>query len=213
MSTRPDIIARARSWVAAGVPYSMSRYRDSWRTDCSGYVSMAWTLDGNYWTGNLAGQGLAISRAALQAGDMLLYHNRANPVSGSHVVLFDRWVSRVGGDFYIYEQTPPRARHIAWSATRGRTLANYIPFRPRNVVEQTWTERLMGDLPTLVRGSTGAAVRRLQAILNTRGGAQLAEDADFGAATLAAVLRAQNAEHIDADGEVGPITWRAILTD
>lgn len=213
MVTRDEILARARGWVAAGVPYSMSRYRDGWRTDCSGMVSMAWRLASNHWTGNLATAGLLISRASLLPGDMLLFHNKHDPHSGSHVVLFERWVGAVGGDFWILEQTPPRARRIRWSATRGRNLSNYLPFRPRNVAASSWSEVLMADLPTLVRGSRGPAVRRLQAIINTRGGVQLEEDGDFGPRTDAAVRAVQGQERIDVDGEVGPNTWRAVLTD
>jgi hypothetical protein len=39
--TRAQILARAQTWVDAKVPYSQSAYRDGYRTDCSGYVSMA----------------------------------------------------------------------------------------------------------------------------------------------------------------------------
>jgi hypothetical protein len=36
---------RAEEWVRAGVPYSQSKYRDGFRTDCSGYLAYAWGLD------------------------------------------------------------------------------------------------------------------------------------------------------------------------
>jgi|SRR5688572_628539 len=139
--TRPEIIRRGMSWVNRGVPYSMFRYLDGWRTDCSGLVSMAWRLDSNRWTGNLAAVGQRIPHLQLQPGDMLLYHNPGNPHSGSHVVLFERWVDRPGGDFWIIEQTPPRARRIRWSATRRSNLAKYVPFqRVGLLVEQPPTD-------------------------------------------------------------------------
>src|SRR5206468_220725 len=38
-TTRADIIKRAKQWVAAKVPYSMSEYwSDGYRQDCSGFV-------------------------------------------------------------------------------------------------------------------------------------------------------------------------------
>ena len=47
--TADIIIARAQSWVAAQVPYSQSNYYTNqygtYRTDCSGFVSMAWAWD------------------------------------------------------------------------------------------------------------------------------------------------------------------------
>src|SRR6266511_5681051 len=113
--SRGEILARARSWLAVPVPYSQTTFRDGYRTDCSGYVSMAWKTNRNYWTGDLNTIGTAIAYNDLRPGDMLLYHNPANPVNGSHVVLFDRWVSGVGGDFFIYEQTPPHTMHRRWS--------------------------------------------------------------------------------------------------
>lgn len=135
--TREQIIARALTWVTAKVPYSMFRFWHGWRADCSGLVSMAWALDQNYWTGNLHRAGVRLpSKLALQPGDMLLFHNPANPNSGSHVVLFERWVDRPGGDFWIIEQTGAgggRPRRITWSGTRRTNLGLYVPYRPLNL--------------------------------------------------------------------------------
>ncbi len=40
-----DIIANAKTWVDAAVPYSATAYHDGYRTDSAGYVSMAWELE------------------------------------------------------------------------------------------------------------------------------------------------------------------------
>jgi hypothetical protein len=40
--TRSEIIARADTWMHPPVPYSQDAYKGGYRTDCSGYVSMAW---------------------------------------------------------------------------------------------------------------------------------------------------------------------------
>ncbi|MFD3889448.1 NlpC/P60 family protein [Streptomyces microflavus] len=89
--TRSAVIARAKTWADAKVPYSMNDYLDGYRTDCSGLVSMAWNLGTNAWTGNLDTYANRITKSELKKGDMLLFHNPSNPTSGSHVVLFERW--------------------------------------------------------------------------------------------------------------------------
>jgi hypothetical protein len=136
MITRKEIIDRAMTWVEHPVPYSMTRFKDGWRTDCSGFVSMAWNLGRNYWTGNLHEVGARVPFTGMKPGDMLLYHNPHNPSSGSHVVLFYGWVNRPGGDFAILEQTGSGnrgTRRILWSGTGRRNLAMYLPYRPLNL--------------------------------------------------------------------------------
>jgi len=66
-----------------------------------------------------------------------------------------------------------------------------------------------GTEPTLVEGDTGPAVQTLQTRLNVWG-AKLTVDADFGAATLAAVKAFQTEEKLTVDGVVGPQTWAAL---
>jgi cell wall-associated NlpC family hydrolase len=130
--TREEILSRAESWLHPSVPYSQRAYEDGYRTDCSGYVSMAWKTNGNFWTGDLNTIAVAISYDDLRPGDILLYRNWANPVNGSHVVLFDDWTDAVGGDFTIYEQTPPNTVHRLWSQA-GYSRRLFRPFRYVNV--------------------------------------------------------------------------------
>ncbi|GAA2850831.1 hypothetical protein Acy02nite_34180 [Actinoplanes cyaneus] len=131
--TRAEILARAQTWVSAQVPYSQTAYYGGYRTDCSGFVSMALKTNGSYWTGDLHQIGTPIAFTALQPGDYMNYHNPADPNDGSHVVLFDKWVGAVGGDFWIYEQVKPYTKHRKWSETSGRVLSNYKPMRYVNV--------------------------------------------------------------------------------
>lgn len=69
--------------------------------------------------------------------------------------------------------------------------------------------------PTIRRGSTGEAVRAVQEALNglLRGQHMppLVVDGQFGRDTLTAVLWFQRRTGLDADGIVGPRTWRALL--
>src|SRR5688500_18751737 len=52
--TRAQILERAKTWLDARVPYSQSAcHRNqygSYRTDCSGFVSMAWGLHTSFTT-------------------------------------------------------------------------------------------------------------------------------------------------------------------
>lgn len=66
------------------------------------------------------------------------------------------------------------------------------------------------DMPLIKRGSKCEAVKKLQQILNSKG-YKLSEDSDFGPATEAAVRAYQGANHLDVDGEVGPMTWAALI--
>lgn len=66
------------------------------------------------------------------------------------------------------------------------------------------------DMPLIKRGSSGEAVRKLQQLLNAAG-ASLEEDGSFGPATDAAVKAYQKAHGLEVDGEVGPMTWTALL--
>jgi hypothetical protein len=81
--TREQIIERARSWLRPSVPYSQSEFHSNkygtYRTDCSGYVSMVWGLagkpenrHGGLDTVGLAGISVVIARHELLAGDVLL---------------------------------------------------------------------------------------------------------------------------------------------
>jgi peptidoglycan hydrolase-like protein with peptidoglycan-binding domain len=81
------------------------------------------------------------------------------------------------------------------------------------VGEQTWQALIL----TVRRGSTGEAVRGVQEefqFRNLSGDASrgLQIDGVFGPRTDAAVRGFQDAVGIDADGIVGPLTWRALVS-
>ncbi|MFE9673539.1 peptidoglycan-binding protein [Streptomyces sp. NPDC006259] len=134
-TTRTEIIDRAGKWVAAKVPYSMSAYwSDGYRQDCSGYVSMAWKLPGNEWTGSLPTYATRITKEELQPGDMLLFHNPDNPTNGSHVVLFGGWTDYTHGYYLAYEQTRPATRRLATPYAYWTDSDRYVPYRYKGLV-------------------------------------------------------------------------------
>lgn len=67
-----------------------------------------------------------------------------------------------------------------------------------------------GDHPLLVKGSKGAAVRRVQEALKKKGYYDGNIDEDYGQVTFDAVWSFQEDYDIGVDGQVGPQTWAAI---
>ncbi|QEU79655.1 C40 family peptidase [Streptomyces subrutilus] len=152
--TRSTVIARAKTWVDAQVPYSQSDYRDGYRTDCSGLVSMAWNLGTNAWTGDLDTYANRITKSELRKGDMLLFHNAANPVNGSHVVLFESWTDSSMTSYIGIEQTRPHGLRRVIPYAYFSNSGSYIPYRYKNIVEDVVTP---GDAPVAGNWDGGPA--------------------------------------------------------
>ncbi|WP_200306438.1 peptidoglycan-binding protein [Streptomyces adelaidensis] len=135
-TTRAEIIDRARTWIAAEVPYSMTEYwSDGYRQDCSGFVSMAWNLPGNEWTGSLDKFAERISKDGLQSGDMLLFHNPKDPQRGSHVVIFGGWTDYARTHYIAYESTRPHARRQATPYAYWNNSIRYVPYRYKGLAD------------------------------------------------------------------------------
>ena len=83
-------IQRGFTCLDARVPYSQSRYHGGYRTDCSGFVSMAWQLGTSYTTINF-NDGSAGSRTvtygALQPADALVRRSGG----AGHIVMVLAW--------------------------------------------------------------------------------------------------------------------------
>ncbi|MEU4494742.1 peptidoglycan-binding protein [Streptomyces sp. NPDC023998] len=129
-TTRAQIINRAKGWLSAKVPYSMEQYwSDGYRQDCSGYVSMAWNLGSNEWTGSLADFATRITREQLQPGDILLFHNPDDPTKGSHVTIFGGWTDYTHTYYVAYEQVKPHTRKQATPMGYWTNSDLYLPYR------------------------------------------------------------------------------------
>ncbi|MFC9689357.1 peptidoglycan-binding protein [Kribbella sp. NPDC056951] len=72
----------------------------------------------------------------------------------------------------------------------------------------TWSKLIV----TVQRGSNSEAVKALQVELN-RYGHGLTVDGDFGGNTDAAVRSFQSSHSLDANGQVGPLTWQTLIGD
>ncbi|MFD7868716.1 peptidoglycan-binding protein [Streptomyces sp. NPDC059783] len=223
----PDtMINRARTWLTANgghqVPYSMQRtWKDGYRQDCSGYVSMALALG----KPGLNTVGLADSRngvtqhlsstSGLRKGDLLI---DASTTDGDfrHVVIFEKWANTSHTSYWAYEQ---RGSH----GTTHRILSygigkdHYDPYRPVKLGGGNGGGG-GGQLPTpsaswpvLKSGSKGTDVRTAQYLLNARG-YDIAVDSSFGPRTRTATVRFQKARSLAADGVIGPKTWSKLIT-
>lgn len=109
--SREEIVARARTWLTAygggPVPYSMTGYYpgpggQEYRTDCSGFVSMAWGLETSLTTTTLEGVADPITQDELKPGDILL--NSEGAGAGSHVILFLGWTDDSHSSYIGIEQ-------------------------------------------------------------------------------------------------------------
>ncbi|MGV9702884.1 peptidoglycan-binding protein [Streptomyces sp. NPDC003483] len=225
-TTRAAIINRAKTWITAQVPYSMSAYwSDGYRQDCSGYVSMAWNLPGNEWTGSLDTFGVRISRDQLEPGDILLFHNPADPQNGSHVVLFGGWTDYTHTYYIAYEQTRPYTRRQATPYAYWSNSARYVPYRHKGLTDGT-----SGAQPTVPGtktpypgrtafgpGANNAYVTQLGRLLVARGGRRFYTSGPGPRWTNAdrratqAFQLAQGWKGAGADGLPGPLTWSYLV--
>jgi len=221
--TRAQILERAETWVAAEVPYSMTSYwKDGYRQDCSGFVSMAWGLNTNAWTGDLDGYGVRITRDELEPGDILLFHDTADPQNGSHTVIFGGWVDSDHTQYTGYEQTLPGTRVQTTPYAYWSNSSKYVPYRYKYLAGSGSSASSGGSdafpgAGAFGSGTSNASVTRLGTMLIGRGAASYYKvgagpkwtQADGNA--TAAFQRAQGWSGSDADGIPGPTTWRYLV--
>lgn len=111
---RSEIIERAESWLRPSVPYSTTKFHHNefgiYRTDCSGYVSMAWGLsgvphnrEGGLDTFGIAKVSRSIERAELRAGDVLLRTQGSRLIR--HVAVFHEWADDEKTAYWGFEQS------------------------------------------------------------------------------------------------------------
>lgn len=89
----------------------------------------------------------------------------------------------------------------------------YLPENVNTDVVQAAKNKLTStvQLPTLMMGSSGQAVKALQAILTAEGYATGGTDGEFGRNTCAALTAYQRAHGLTADGICGKETWSKLL--
>lgn len=148
--TRSEVIARAQYWYNKDLTYSQTATADdpsgtSYRTDCSGYVSMAWHLDPSglsapdtnglatsTYTTELSGS--PSSATDLEAGDIL-----DDP--GEHTILFSKWADSSHASFWAYEfgATPVEYQRLYFSASTwdDHPVSAYNAYRYKNIIDDS----------------------------------------------------------------------------
>ncbi|GAA1685649.1 NlpC/P60 family protein [Fodinicola feengrottensis] len=127
--SRGQVISRAQSWLNK-VPYNQnacySNSNGNYRTDCSGYVSMAWGLSYSRTTADIRGVTNNISRGSLAPGDALWHRSGGF----NHVALFVKWGN--GGQAWVYEEynTGHKAEQRLWKASQ---VNSFTPIRYGNI--------------------------------------------------------------------------------
>ncbi|MEV3928377.1 peptidoglycan-binding protein [Streptomyces sp. NPDC049944] len=220
-TTRTEIIDRAKKWVTAKVPYDMEAYwSDGYRQDCSGFVSMAWNLGSNEWTGSLAGFGTKIARADLEPGDILLFHNLADPAVGSHVTVFGGWTDTTHSQYLAYEQTRPNARKATTPMAYWSNSSKYVAYRYKGVVSgaSAGSATAFPGAAKFGAGADNAHVTRLGEMLIAQGGKRFYSQgagprwSDADKRATQAFQLAQGWKGKEADGVPGPHTWRLLVS-
>lgn len=99
--SRSTIVARGQNWVDKKVPYNQGGTYDRYRTDCSGFVSMAWQLSKpgltTYTMHTVANN---IGKDSLQPGDAMNCDSR-------HILLFAGWSDSSKTKYISMEEANP----------------------------------------------------------------------------------------------------------
>ncbi len=132
---RDAVIERAQGWVDADVPYSQTAFHDGYRTDCSGFVSMAWGLPENLTTWRIPLVATEISKDDLLPGDILLDYTSDN----RHVVIFERWANTEHSAYWALECSghPEIDRAIRRVVPYPYVMneSHYLPYRYKGMTE------------------------------------------------------------------------------
>ena len=101
---RRTAIERGFAWYDAKVPYSQSSQYDSYRTDCSGFVSMCWQLGTSYTTANFIKDTSEWTSLAsfddLVPADAMVYRKGGS----GHIVMFVGWNDAAKTEACVLEQ-------------------------------------------------------------------------------------------------------------
>ena len=128
--TRATVMARAKDWYSRGIPYNQGakawdvNHGKQYRTDCSGFVSMAWKIKVSKTTWTLDDVSHVIHWNDLLPGDAVVAPHH-------HAVIFEKWVDAdTKADFYTYEEynTAKDMEHIKRHVVTVRN-DGYQPYR------------------------------------------------------------------------------------
>ncbi|MFF3446967.1 hypothetical protein ACFYXJ_07495 [Streptomyces sp. NPDC002667] len=135
---RNEVLDRAKNWYDRNVQYDQGSSAvdvdgdHSYRTDCSGFVSMAWHLTSSLTTETLPSASIEINKADLRPGDALNDYSE-------HAVIFAGWKDQDAGTFYYYSESSP-ATDMNYSTANinsgdisGHPGADYVALRYKKI--------------------------------------------------------------------------------
>ncbi|MET9887339.1 hypothetical protein ABZZ20_30220 [Streptomyces sp. NPDC006430] len=139
--TRAQVLARAKTWLTANngrpVPYSQTkRWKNGYRQDCSGYVSMTLGLSKpGPNTVSLKNDGFTrrIAMKDLAPGDLVIKANSNSP-DNRHVVIFDGWANGAHTVYKSYEQAGGVGTRWKQHSYGVNGRDGYHAYRPVNIV-------------------------------------------------------------------------------
>lgn len=135
-----DILARAASWT--GVPYSQHGFHTNehgtYRTDCSGFASMAWGLPGRpvdprggLNTVDLVAISTLIDKDDLLPGDLLI--DVTGDRTTRHATIFVSWADPIRSCYLAYEQCSGYGTlHRVVGYPYNGDASGYRPYRRRS---------------------------------------------------------------------------------
>ena len=129
---RSEVLSRAKYWYdrRSHFSYNMNgSYRDPqgrlYRTDCSGYVSMALHLSSSLSTVTLPGVGHKISKKSMKSGDYIGHLGAGTGGAGGHVRLFTRWANSAHTTYWAYDFGSTPVKHQVYPLS----TAHYTSYR------------------------------------------------------------------------------------
>ncbi|RAS57062.1 hypothetical protein C8D87_1281, partial [Lentzea atacamensis] len=140
--TRSEVIARASKWLNPPVPYSMyAPYKDGYRRDCSGYVTMAWNIEPDMYGGlntvTLPGVSHPITKDELKTADIMLNGGPGSENENGHVLIFDKWADASRTSYWAYEQAPPQTVYRKVPYPYFNNNSSFKPYRYNKIVDDT----------------------------------------------------------------------------
>ncbi|WP_326587682.1 hypothetical protein [Streptomyces sp. NBC_01294] len=139
--SRAEVLARAKTWLTANngrpVPYSQNTYwKDGYRQDCSGYVSMVLGLaKPGPNTVALKNNGFTrrIAMSELAPGDLVIKADSSS-ADNRHVVIFDGWADSAHTVYKSYEQAGGVGTRWKQHSYGVNGRDGYHAYRPVNIV-------------------------------------------------------------------------------
>jgi hypothetical protein len=182
--TRAEVLARAETWVAKYVPYSQSRYATlagdlvpatatspsslGYRTDCSGFASMALALT-NSWgkplsldSATLPHYCTKITKAELKPGDLILRPKDlfidGKRVPYGHAGVFVRWVDASKTRYVLYHESSSKNGAVAVEMRYPfGSEVGFAPYRYEGIEEQRLRRSRLWYGPVAPAGAVAAS--------------------------------------------------------